>query len=1182
MPVRGHAKDSDATGALVTPAAPTSALLDADGVLAPVRVPRGDAGADTSQVGGRLRLAGLTVALVGLSLAATLTSQPGRYAADSRLEYVTEPQQFLARHAYLWDDARSMGKPTSHFSPVVAAFQTAVGWLGAPPWVIERLTHALFLSIAATGVLVLMRAVWPRVTIAHAAAAFVFTFSPFTSQFLTPSGLFLAYALTPWFMWITVRGLRDGDPWRWAAAFALALAAFGALNAPSLGYALLPAAVTAICIAVFEQRSAGRLWRWVWRSALLGTLVCSAALVVLWFQRPELAVNLRTTELPEAIARTSSWFESWRGLGSWLTYFGRAPEVIPYLTEPLVILASFVAPVVAVLALLVVDRRHRVWFGSILLVSLVLMVGGHPNDDPSPFGRLLMGAFDQSTTARGFRATYKAGAGLMVAVALLVGAAVVAIERRASPGSIPSGRPLARSVSGPSRRQPFIRLLMAPIGGALVLASFPFWTGRLYAERETYGDIPQYWEEAFDHLRTVEQPGRVLVLPGGSRQRHRWGYVNDSVFDGFSPLSPLINRLLPPATAESADLVAVLDEYSASSGYIEGTIGPILGRIGVQWIVVVNDLDWQQMGAPRPSAYDGLRSDPGLDLVESFGEPGVNTTAPSDPFAVLLGEDRLAPVELYRVVGARSPEPRLEAAPPLLVAGAGDAWPALSATGLLGGPPVAYTGAADDPVLRDLVASGADVVVTDGNRRRATQVANGRQWQSPTLALTEPHRRDPDDLFGRTSSQSVATYADAAWITATRYGSALTAYEIESRPANALDGIPRTAWMLKGPGDLVGQSITIELAEPVTVTRVSVEPVAEDPNQRRLAALDVTTRSSARVETVTRVSLDEPSGGRSEVTVAAAGATSIEVTIAAVDGDENLTAAGISEIAFETPDGPLDLREFVRTPEDLAVRAAVDTVLYELLAERPPRYELRRRIGIGADDEETELRREIVTFGTHEYDLHATVRADERTPGRVVRRLLRRLRRSDCAPLFAVDAAPVEVRAVATDRDPSVDNLRAGVSVELEGCRPVRLAPGRHRIESLAGVSGSVSTVSLVAETTRDESRSSATNGAPIGTVEVTSRTPTQSELTLDAPAGTLLVGGMPWHEGWVADGGHLRSFPVPLDTFAAWTVDDDDVQAATLRFAPQRWYELAMAVSAAAAVWCLWRVTRRQRRSRA
>ena len=80
-----------------------------------------------------------------------------------------------------------------------------------------------------------------------------------------------------------------------------------------------------------------------------------------------------------------------------------------------------------------------------------------------------------------------------------------------------------------------------------------------------------------------------------------------------------------------------------------------------------------------------------------------------------------------------------------------------------------------------------------------------------------------------------------------------------------------------------------------------------------------------------------------------------------------------------TPDGPLDLREFVQTPADLATRAESDPELAAALAARPPRYELRRVVGVGLGDEETELRREIFAFGEHRYDLRIRARIDNRS-----------------------------------------------------------------------------------------------------------------------------------------------------------------------------------------------------------
>ena len=452
------------------------------------------------------------------------------------------------------------------------------------------------------------------------------------------------------------------------------------------------------------------------------------------------------------------------------------------------------------------------------------------------------------------------------------------------------------------------------------------------------------------------------------------GHVQENLFDAFSPLAPVVSRPLPQGTAESADLVTALNEYVNSPGYVKGTLGPILARLGVRWVLLQNDFDWQSMGFPRPSTYDALRDDPGLRLVATFGRPGENTFAADDVGAGSLGERSLPPVELYKVDGNPSPRPRIQSGPPLLVEGGGDSWPALAAAGLLGGPPVAYTGAAGDEDLAKMVAAGADLVVTDGNRRRSTATTNETMHRSPTLALGEPTEREPGDLFGREGTQSLATYADAAWITASRYGFSLSTYQAALRPASAFDGVERTAWMVRGPLDPDGESLTAQLREPTRVTAVSVLP--RDVGPWRVKAVDVIlhTEDGGQTSERLRFGRGQPEPGLARVD--APGVTSIELRLADVagPGPVGLSGGGIAEVAVLTPAGPLDLREFVRTPDDLADRAARDASLRAELAAHPPRYELRRLTGASGEDEETELRREITTFGTHRYRLSATAR----------------------------------------------------------------------------------------------------------------------------------------------------------------------------------------------------------------
>jgi hypothetical protein len=1133
----------------------------------------------------RIVFGGLAILFVALSLYSTLTSQPGRYIPDAHIEDAMAPAENLSRQAYLWDDAKSLGKPRQAFgfTPVTAGAEAGLSALGVSGWAIQRLMSALYVSLAAIGVILLLREFLPRVGLAHGLAAFVYAFSPYTAQSLLVAPLFLTYALAPWFAWFALRGVRDGDPWRWAAAFALAVAAVGTWNAAALGYALLPAALVALYLPLYERRGFAPLWRWTWRAALLSALVWLPALIVLFASHAEISANLRTTELPESVARTSTWSESWRGLGNWVTYlFSFAeglnrPQTAAYFTAPDVILASFVASVGALIALALGRWRFRLLFGLMLLVSLVLMVG--INEDASPYGWLLSFAYDHSEFAKGFRATYKAGTGLMLAIAILLGAGVAAMVRAAA-------RDPDRGLARHSRRARFRRLslgILLPVlvAQGVLVASYPFWTGGLYSDDTGFKSLPPYWERTFEYLEEQERPGRVLMLPSADSARYRWGSVQNSLFDGFSSLTPVTSRPLPQGTAQSADLVAALNEYVDSPGYVKGTLGPILARLGVRWVLLQNDLDWRAMRVPRPSTYAALRDDPGLRRVATFGRPGENTFAADDDVgAGLLGESSLPPVELYEVDGNPSPRPRVEGGPPLLVEGGGDSWPALAAAGLLDGPPVAYTGAAEDEDLDRMVAAGADLVVTDGNRRRLTATTKNIPFRSPTLAPSEPTARAAGDLFHRRGTQSLATYRDAAWITATRYGFPWGPYEAAARPASAFDNVPRTAWTVRGPLDPNGESLTVQLREPTTVTAASVLPRGVGP--WRVKAVDVIFHTEDGGQTSERLHFGRAPSER-DIARVASGVTSIELRIAEVagPGPVGLSGVGIAEARVVTPDGPLDLREFVRTPEDVADRAARDGSLGAKLAADPPRYELRRVTGVSEADEETELRREITTFGTHRYQLSATARLASRAVDSAIDGLLgksagaegssriggRRDRR--CAPLFAVDGRPIYIRL------PRPKAVLSGRVIRLQGCRPIRLGPGRHRIESLSGLSGAVLGTSLVP---LGEKLPRGESSRPTGEVKVVDRSPTRLDLRVEAPKDALLLGSMPYHRGWEADGDNLRPYPIPLDTFSAWTVDAPTTASVTLSFKPQRTYELAMALSIAVAIWCLWRATRRRR----
>jgi arabinofuranan 3-O-arabinosyltransferase len=910
--------------------------------------------------------------IVALALLATLSNSPGWYVADARFEHFWAPGRYLARHAHAWDDIRGFGGPAPYFSPVVGAFLAAVTGAGASPALAERLLHATYLSVAGIGMAALLRAFRPRRGPEHLVAGVLFAFSLYTSQFLLPSGLFVHFAISPWVTLAFIRGSRGGG-WRWAAVFALAIGSVGALNQAALLYGLTPLVPAAAYVLWIDRSATMRsMAGFVARALPLTVAVSAAAIYQGILASRTVAENLATTELPSTVGQTSSWGESLRGAGFWLTYFPwpsrlQRPEAVGFFTRWEVILATFAVPIAALTVVWRSRWRPRLFFAATMLFALVLMVGVYPPDHPSPWGRVFDFGYDRLVMFRAVRSGYKAGSGWAMGVAALGAMATVAVVRAAARG-------------GPTRALRTLRGAAVAALAALVIgtASFPFWTGNLYPADDRMREVPTYWRQAMTWLDGQSAEGRVLVLPGVNRARYRWGYAGDDIFDALLTRSHVQQTSITPQAPEVTDLVRAIDGHAAGRSYIPGAIGPVARRLGVRWIVVRNDLAWEELDVPRPADFSGLRDDPDLALVATFGTRGQNVLPAGGGLARVLGEGRLPPVEVYWVRGGRAPSRLLEPLDPVLLAGGGVGWLSLGASGVLDDAgPVRYTADVPPEELGNLMARGARLVVTDSNRRRLTRVTSTRNYRSETLSPRAELGRPTVPLFSRDGSESVVTYPDALLIEASASGDGFAVFPSDVRPARAFDGDPGTAWLTPSFGDdRTGQWIRVDFRTPHRLRSVTLRPAPAVPGGR------VVERVSIALSDGTRVSA--PMGPTdTTVGIPARATRSLEVRIEAVAGDRGSTV-GFSEISVPG----LDLRERIRVPEDVFRVAERDAALAVQVARTPVLYDFRREVGPGATDEELALRRTFETAGSRRYRVEGTLRIGPTTPDSAIDALL--------------------------------------------------------------------------------------------------------------------------------------------------------------------------------------------------
>lgn len=916
------------------------------------------------------------LAFAALALVATFLNDPGRYVGDNRFEQYWGPLGRLLRETSLWDPTRGLGRVGEEFWPNSApiALLRAVG-LSAP--LAEHVWHAVVLLVAGLGMVSLLRVFLGRVGPAPVLAGLLYMFNPFTATFLLPSVLFWNYAIAPWLLVMFLRGVGSRQPWRWAAGFALLVFSAGNADTPGTFFAVLWLVPASVWVVVVDRRATWRqVVTWFGRAGLLTLLTSSAAIAKTMLGSDPLAQRLQFTELPERVSEVSSWAESWRGLGFWLSYFSdasgadRLPGGTYYYENAIGVLLTFVVPVAAAVVLWMSRWRARALFGGIAFLSLVWMVGSYPPDDPAPSGWLLLRAYDAVPGLASLRNTYKAGSGLLMAVAALVAVGVAIATPRLG------------------RRGPAWRIAPGALAVVVVLAvSLPFWNGGLYPERTTFADVPAHWEDALTYLDGRPGAGRVLVLPGTTKTAYRWGEPGDDLFDTYLRRHPnVVSNAFPLSGPEAADLVDALEARIAEGSLRPGELGPALAALGVDRVLIRNDLDWVQSEVVRPAALATVRQDPALRLDRTFGEPG-DGTVDVDDRSFPTGEERqLPPIEVYAVEDAPDPEvpPGLvrPAVAPVVVSGDGAAWPGLAAAGLLDdGRPVVYSGDLDPEALTEALESGSPLVVTDTNRRRLTRIRGAVPTRSHTLGEGQDLDQPAQDLFGVPGSQSVATFPDAAVIEASSSGTRITGFQPWLRPANAFDGNYATSWLTGGLEDPVGSWVRVRFAEPETLDHLALLPFLPADAGRRVTAVTLHFSDSDPVPVV----LDE--GRTTEVRFPARTTEWLEVRIAEVSR-AGTAAVGFREIAIPT----VDLTEVIAVPDDVARAAESEPALRAALADAPLRYRFERLRGTGAQEEELALRRRFRLATPRRLTLGGTLDLDLRTTDLELDRFLSGLR----------------------------------------------------------------------------------------------------------------------------------------------------------------------------------------------
>ena len=683
--------------------------------------------------------------------------------------------------------------------------------IGLPDWITQRLWLGSVLLAAGLGMRWFLRTLgWRGAALLVSSLAYML--SPYLLNYVDRhSVILLPWAGLPWLMGLTVRALRTPG-WRHAAIFGLVTLTVGGVNASSL---LLVGIGPVAWLAWCAVEGSAPWRRVVGTAARIGLAFAATGIwwmVGLAIQSRYGLPTLHLTENYKVVSDAATAPELFRGLGYWYFYGqGRLGAWIEPATSytrwalPL----SFALPLLALLAAAIIRFRHRGHALMLIVLGLLVGIGAHPYDGPSPLGRIFR---DLTLTDAGLalRSTPRALPLSILGTSMLLGAGAAAMGRWR-----------------PRWEQPVAALLCV-----LVVANLsPLWQGEILGSLvQRPEDVPGYWHEAAAHLDASGDGTRVLELPGSDFAAYRWGNSGDPVLPGLMDRPYVARELIPQGSPASAALLVALDSEVQEGRLDPDGLAPLARLMGVGDIVLRSDLQFERFRTPRPDdLWADLRDAPGFGPAVSFGTPVANVAGPERPLldqhtlSRPVGSQHPAPAIVLPVLDAQSILRIADPTRSIVLSGDADGLVAAAGEGLLeAGRPVLFSASLLDPVLlASALGSNARLILTDTNRLQ------GRRWGTIRETTGYTQRWDEEVDRGDLSDQRLdvlpvrpgtLTVARQTGIRvdASGYGNPVT-FTAGDRPFHAVDGRLDTAWTVGAFDEVVGERLTLTLDEPAPI-----------------------------------------------------------------------------------------------------------------------------------------------------------------------------------------------------------------------------------------------------------------------------------------------------------------------------------------------------------------------------
>lgn len=753
----------------------------------------GDAGARVDQQ-TRRRLWLLAACL--LLTALTFTTSPGRIIADTKIDMAVDPARFLHRALHLWDPAQFgqlQDQAAGYFFPMGPFFE--LGKLALlPGWVTQRLWMSAVDCAALLGVVRLSRRFGIGTDGSRLIAGLAYALSPAALSMLgILSSEYLPAAMLPWILLPLVRAVQERagalGMLRAAAQSAVAVALCSGINAAAVAAVLVPPAIYLLT----APRPAKRL-----RSLTLWLAV--ALLACMWWIIPLLLLSkygvsfLPYTESASSTTYVASLVNALRGTENWVTYImvdGKPwwPAGFTISTAVLPTILTGILSGLGLAGLLRLRRPERRFLICVLIAGLLLIVSGHVSILGDPLAariqQLINGPLGSLRNVRKFDPLIRLPLSLGLA-GLLPALSVSRLRGRGKQLQAAVGALAAVSIAG----------LALPAAAAGLSTPGAFTA------------FPAYWVSAANWLNAHAGNQAVLAEPGARFGQYVWGQPMDDVLEALSTGDWASMQLSSIGSVGNERLLQAIDEQ-ISAGDGSSGLSQVLGRIGVKYIVVRNDLIRSDLRGAWPArVHEALANSAGIRLVAQFGKVPSGSDRVND--AVRSLGTGYPPVQIYQVSGAQPVVEVIGADQTMRVYGGPEALLELATDGLLRNRPVVLNSDHVGVPVRQ-------TVLTDLLRKRVRHFGEIRVDYSPTLTAAEQYQTTEaaNDYMKPSWRPYLATarYSGIASVTALTSASDIDAKSAQSAtgllPFAAIDGNLKTMWESGGTSP-IGQWIKID------------------------------------------------------------------------------------------------------------------------------------------------------------------------------------------------------------------------------------------------------------------------------------------------------------------------------------------------------------------------------------